>query len=621
MTQAPTDPPALIPARLNWQGDQPFSRQFGDIYHAPDGVAEVERVFVEPQRLTQRFAQPHRVFTIGELGFGTALNFAVVAQRYLACALSNARLHFISFEKHPIAPDAFVELARRRMPTLPIYAELSRGYPPLIAGWHRRQFANDRVMLSVFFGDGAAGLADIAGRQCIPIDAWLLDGFAPDRNTQMWNDVLWRAIAGLSGEGTTVATFSAVGAVRRALAEHGFSMRKVDQRPHKRHSLAGTFTPSQRAEYVIPRSVAVVGAGFAGAASARQLADRGIAVTLFDAAPVPANRMAATLFHPRLLPDGDLRSRLRCRGYLYSTHWYERTDGGRRPSGALQFPSPTMPQARLELAANAYAETGHWVLPVDAGTASSLAGLPVRQNALFFPHGRALDLGRLSGELIEHPLIDYRPGTIVHSVAADPTQTVLTTVAGASTYDHVVLCAGTGTNGFERTRYLELLPVWGQIDEVEIAQAPTMPIVGDGFMAPTHSHWGIGATYEHKPWSTDRASEFNLQRFDAWWRALTGMDAIRHEVGRLRGTRAVTSDRMPVIGGLFDTAGLREPRLWVNTGHGSQGTVSAPFAAEWIASELTGEFAPCTRAEAESLSSMRFRVRQTRRGPRHGARS
>ena len=49
-------------------------------------------------------------------------------------------------------------------------------------------------------------------------------------------------------------------------------------------------------------------------------------------------------------------------------------------------------------------------------------------------------------------------------------------------------------------------------------------------------------------------------------------------------------------------------------------SVSAPFAAEWIASELAGEFAPCTRAEAELLGSMRFRVRQARRGPRHGAR-
>jgi len=77
---------------------------------------------------------------------------------------------------------------------------------------------------------------------------------------------------------------------------------------------------------------------------------------------------------------------------------------------------------------------------------------------------------------------------------------------------------------------------------------------------------------------------------------------------------------MPVIGTLFDDAGEPIPRLLVNTGHGSQGTVSAPFAAEWIASELCGEFAPCTRAELDAFGTMRFRLRQARRGLRHGGR-
>ena len=251
----------MIPARLRWVGDQPFSQQFGDIYHAPDGVAEVQRVFVEPQHLIERLTACRGTFTVGELGFGTALNFAVIAQRHLECSTPDARLHFISVEKHPIHQRDFAELAVRRRRTLPIYDELSRVYPPALAGWHRRHLAGGRITLSVFFGDGAAGLADIVDRQRLPVDAWLLDGFAPDRNPDLWRDELWRTIATLSGEGTTVATFSAVGAVRRALAAAGFAMRKVDQRPHKRHSLAGTFTAAPRVAFAPPRSVAVVGAG------------------------------------------------------------------------------------------------------------------------------------------------------------------------------------------------------------------------------------------------------------------------------------------------------------------------------------------------------------------------
>ncbi len=148
-----------------------------------------------------------------------------------------------------------------------------------------------------------------------------------------------------------------------------------------------------------------------------------------------------------------------------------------------------------------------------------------------------------------------------------------------------------------------------------------MPLVGDGFMTSMGQHWGVGATYEQKPWEEARATEFNLARFHAWWRELTGADPLARHIARLRGSRAVASDRMPVIGRLFDADGAPLPRLLINTAHGSQGTVSAPFGAEWIASELSGEFAPCTRAELDAYGSMRFRLRQARRGPRHGGRA
>ena len=625
MTQQRGDPPPthqrLIPAHLHWHGDQPRSRQYGDIYHAPDGAAEVQRVFVEPQRLTERFARCQGVFSVGELGFGTGLNFAVIAQRHLDHANSDGRLHFLSVEKHPIAHSDFARLASRRSRALPIYAELMRLYPPALPGWHRRHFAGGRIMLSIYFGDGARGLEDIAERQVRPIDAWLLDGFAPDRNPELWSNELWRAIAGLSGPGSTIATFSAVGTVRRALTDVGFSMFKVDQRPHKRHSLAGTFETSRVAHQMSTRSVVIIGAGLAGVATARQLAERGIAVSLLDAAPAPPNRMAATLLHCRLLPDGGLPARQRSLSYLYSTHWYDHNPVVLPATGVLQFPGPTMSEQRLELAAAAYAHTGNWLIPVDAATASSLAGLPVRQSALFFPHGRTLDLQLLCQQLVRHPLIDYRAGVAARSVVTDPDRAIVNTSADTLSCDQIVLCTGVATNNFDQARYLELLPVWGQTDRVASEQSPLIPLVGEGFMIPFPPGCAIGATYEHKLWSNDVATEFNLRRFDHWWHSLTGRHAARRAVAPLRGTRAVTSDRLPIVGALFDTSGARVPRLLVNTGHGSQGTVSAPFAAECIASELAGEFGPCSRAEIETLSSLRFRNRQARRGPRHGGRT
>jgi glycine/D-amino acid oxidase-like deaminating enzyme len=244
----------------------------------------------------------------------------------------------------------------------------------------------------------------------------------------------------------------------------------------------------------------------------------------------------------------------------------------------------------------------------------------VRESGLFFPHGRALDLGRLCSELVRHESIDYRPGTRVQAISTDAAAAYVKTSAETLACDRAVLCTGSETNDFTQARYLELVPVWGQIDRIRPTRPPIVPMVGEGFMIPLGSDWGVGATYEHRTWERDRARAFNLQRFDDWWLALTGTHALREVTGNIRGTRAVASDRMPIVGSLFDLHGAPEPRLIVNTGHGSQGTVTAPFAAECVASELSGEFAPCTRAETDVLSSRRFRTRQARRGLRHGAR-
>ncbi len=337
--------------------------------------------------------------------------------------------------------------------------------------------------------------------------------------------------------------------------------------------------------------------------------------------------MAATLLHCRLLADGGLR-RL---GYLYAQHWYQQhADKVQRqvqrtrqpaPSGVLQFPSSSMNEQRLELAAATYAHTGGWVMPVDATTASALAGFPVRRSGLYFPHGRALDLQRWCDLLLRDPLIEYRAGVTASAVSTNSAHATVHTNTGALACDQIVLCAGTGTNNFDQARYLELVPVWGQTERIAPDTIPSLPLVGDGFMVPLASNWGIGATYEHKPWSGDTAADFNLRRFDQWWLGLAGAEPRRDHLGSVRGARAVTSDRIPIVGGLFDAQGERLARLFVNTGHGSQGTVSAPFAAECIAAEACGEFSPCNRDELALLSSLRFRHRQARRGPRHGARA
>jgi tRNA 5-methylaminomethyl-2-thiouridine biosynthesis bifunctional protein len=606
-------PTALEPAALEWRGDQPYSIRHRDIYHAADGVAEVQRVFIEPSRLLQRFAADDTPFTIGELGFGSGLNFAVAAERFLATAPASRRLHYLSIERHPFTADDFARCAAARAPELPLYQEMLRQYPPLLPGFHRRVFAGGRVMLTLYFGDVATAFQEMDGRQRNPVDAWFLDGFAPDRNPDMWQATVFANVAALARAGSTVATFTAAGVVRRGLEAAGFAVHRLDQRPHKRHTLAGTLRGAgtgaeRRGTWPKPGVVHVLGAGLAGCATARQLAERDICVVLHDAGAPGANRLPATL-HTRLSGAADdAGAHWRAVSYTFACAWHAAIAGDAAP-GLLQFPETeagSMPASRLSAIAARYAATGAWVQWLDAHAAAVRAGVSTRAPALYFPGGRHIDLAALCARLRDHPRIEHR-------------------VAGELPGGEMPLVLCTGHALPDQPSWLPLRPIWGQLDAVGFAPAPALPMVGAGVVNPcvgSDSASGvataaIGASYEYRPWSPARATAFNVEKLTRWWTQLTGARPQLQVVDRWRGVRGVTADRMPVVGPYRNGDGAVRSSVWVNAGHGSAGTSTIPLSAEIIASLIAGDVPPVCTAVAAALDPVRFHMRAQRRA--HGS--
>lgn len=590
------------PARIRYRDDQPFSLEFDDIYHAADGAAEVARVFVEPTGLPAlaaaraRRGGPDATVRIGELGFGSGLNFVVAAA---TCLKAGARLHFVSCEARPLGAGDFAAIAARRQAAHPLYQALAAVYPPAVAGWHQRVLAGGRLRLTVWFGDAADALADLTGRQRRGFDAWFLDGFAPDRNPELWEPALFQAIAALSAPEARVATFTSAGRVRRGLEAAGFAMRRVDQRPHKRESLAGTLSaPGRRAEPP-PSRIHVAGAGLAGASVARHLADAGCAVTVsdprFDPAgaadpALPASTMPATVLHARLLTDGTPTEALRCHAYLYAAA-RTREWAGVNGTGTLQAAADERDAGRLQRVAAAFGPSGGWLRWLPAAEASALAGWPLPWGALHFPGAARVSLPTLVRSLLDHPGIELTP---TPTPADRP----------------LVLACGAAVRAFEPAAYLEVVPVQGQIDLVTVAAMPRLPLVGARYLIPTDQGLAAGSTYEHRPWAPDRATAANLEQ-------LVGSGC--SPVARWRGTRSVSSDRTAIAGPLYRADGAVEAGLWVSTGHGSAGNVSTHLAAALITAELLGDAPPLARDAAAALSPWRFRERQARRGPRHGA--
>ena len=136
--------------------------------------------------------------------------------------------------------------------------------------------------------------------------------------------------------------------------------------------------------------------------------------------------------------------------------------------------------------------------------------------------------------------------------------------------------------------------VYGKFD-VAAFEETTMPTVNGGRILAS------GSTYEHGRWDPSSATHANRARL----RALFG-HALFRWIQRYRGTRCVTSDRVPIIGQATET-------LWLSLGYGSSGTTSALLAAETIASGIVGELPPIDTHALAVADPSRFVERQKRR--------
>lgn len=389
------------PAKLSWREDElgnlvPVSEVFGDVYYSlANGLAESRYVFLQqnnlPERFTALFEQylasfdtengdsgtvsvvssaSSNSFTIAELGFGTGLNILVTwqlwqqtkQQVYSASSIKHSdtengyqhpRLHLISTEKHPLTLEDLTRSLQSWQdndPSLiPFITRLLALYPTLVSGCHRLHLEDD-VTLDLWLGDATQSLQKLASSYSYlshqtQVDAWYLDGFAPSCNESLWAEQIFEQVQRLSKPGSTAATFSCAGVVKRGLEGAGFDIKKVKGFGRKREMLTASKRPNifnpinPNNEQPITGSdvafnpkpykqVAVIGAGISGLMSAWSLAQRGLTVTLIDkTAPLAgASGNPRALLAPKMTPIAHVAEHLHSIGYLYSQRLYRQLD-------------------------------------------------------------------------------------------------------------------------------------------------------------------------------------------------------------------------------------------------------------------------------------------------------
>ena len=648
-------------AQLDWLDGQPVSVAFGDVYFSrSSGLDETRHVFIRHNQLEERFgAMPAQgQFCIGETGFGTGLNFLCAWQHFLQHAPDTARLHFISTERYPLSR-ADLQQALALWPELAAQAEqLLQQYDVLTGGWHRFVLEQGRIMLTLLIGDVLETLPQLDAR----IDAWFLDGFAPSKNPDMWQPALFAQMARLSAPGTSFATFTSAGFVRRGLKEAGFAVRKVAGHGQKREMSCGELlTPPARAWsapwYARPATVAqqersaiVVGGGIAGAATAHSLAIRGWQVTLIERLPALAQAASGNpqgVLYTKLSPHFTPLTRLVLAGYAYSLrclhqHLPQGEDSW-QACGVLQLAHDSKEAERQSRLAQAGLPSSLLHL-VDSEEASRIAGIALPSGGLFFPQGGWLNPPSLVQALCAHPNIQLRTSHTVIELDYNPVEQswLASSEQGPLAMGSaVVLCTAADTAAFDSTSHLPLKAIRGQVSTLPVtAESAALQTVlcGEGYVSPArHQQHCVGASFkfdaDHLDVTTDEHEE-NLDMLaglaPALHQALQADTLSTEQLGGRAAYRCTSPDYLPIIGPVVNrqdfancysalandaTLPLTQaapyiPGLYVNAAHGSRGMITAPLSGEIIAAYLEGEAAPLPVDLMQAVHPSRFLLRR-----------
>jgi tRNA 5-methylaminomethyl-2-thiouridine biosynthesis bifunctional protein len=632
-------PGPLVPARLAFAANgTPYSAEYRDVYHSAEGgPAQARHVFLAGNGLPLRW-QGRRSFTILETGFGFGLNFLATWEAWRSDAQRCERLHFVSIEKHPFTRHDLGLLHARYPEFAAQAAELHAAWPMLVPAVHRLEFESGRVVLTLVLGEAQKALRDLR----LTANAIYLDGFAPTKNAEMWTPAVMKSIARLCAGDATAATWSTATGVREALQQAGFEVEKRPGFARKREMLRARIDARRvrtRTESPSGRSAIVIGAGIAGAAVCERLCARGWAVTLLERQPERAKDDAqAGVFHPIVTPDDSLFARMTRAGFLHAILRWRALEALRHEPvwdecGVLQLARHAGEADAQQAALAAMAPPPEYAQYVTREEASAHAGLPVAAEGLWFPTSGWMKPASLinaqlaaAGSRLETRFgcevarIGFESGAWSAFDSADRQLAQAQVVVLANAADAVRLAPSSAIRIRRVRGQLTFLP------EDKIV-APKVAVLRGGFVLPAiHGASSAGATYDFDdddPVPRASSHEGNLERLG---RILPG-SASEIDPAALEGFvgfRAVSPDRLPLIGALADEDAetpknpqlstlSRQPGLYGAFAYGSRGLLWAGLGGELLASLIEGEPLPLEARLADAVDPARFVLRAMRR--------
>lgn len=653
------------------QENTPVSDKFDDVYFSnQDGLAETHYVFLKGNQLWERWVNYQEAhFVIAETGFGTGLNFFAVTTLFREFRQKHPdsplkRLYFTSFEKYPLPRDA-LQQAHLAYPQFSHLAQhLQQHWLNPIQGCYRFHF--DETTLDLWFGDVAENLPQLGDYMNGKIDAWFLDGFAPSKNPDMWNEQLYQKMFRFTKPQGTFATFTAASAVRKGLENAGFNIKKRKGFGKKRECLSGQKTHEKLTALSTPwfhsqaanlnkQDIAIIGGGIASLCTAISLVKRGAKITIYCEAEQTAlnasgNKQGA--FYPQLSDDNERNIRFYIHAFAYG-HQFLQWAIQQQIEFEHEFCGVAL-CAYNEKAESKLNKIVELNLPSDLyqslnqSKLSEKVGLPLPFGGAFIPQGAWLaprQLVQHAFAFLEKQGVQIKTSQKVTTLSQTENGWQITT-AENKTFCHevVVLANGHKLTEFEQTQKLPLYPVRGQVSQIptsaNLLKLKTV-LCYDGYLTPVDqaktshcigaSHVRDNATREFSLTEQQENQQKIQQNIPEEWTKEVDTSGNLARIG----VRCSVRDLTPMMGAvphfsaqqaqyqnLFNLRRRKQPieqaenypNLYLIGALGSRGLTSAPFLGETLASLIYGEPLPMSEDLIHNLMPNRSWVRRWLKG-------
>ncbi|NAR98559.1 FAD-dependent 5-carboxymethylaminomethyl-2-thiouridine(34) oxidoreductase MnmC [Acinetobacter haemolyticus] len=613
-------------AELDWEMvdgiDLPISKQFGDVYFSKDnGLLETRHVFLNGNDLSERLSQlnDYQYFCVGETGFGTGLNILTLWQLWQQIRPNNhSHLHVISVEKFPLRRTDLIRALNAWPELAPLAQKLIAQYPLPIAGCHRLSFPEERFSIDLWLGDAQDIFPNIPKTQAV--NAWFLDGFAPSCNPDMWQENVLNNIVRLSDFGTTFASFSVAGVLKRGLKQHGIQISRprgfghkremlkaiwLDQTSSETHSINSIKTVIRAQNDQIPQftkqqKIAIIGAGIAGLSTAWAFAQRGHQITIYEQnEPLSgASGNPLALLNPKLCPIEQAHEHLMTLSWQHALNFYARFKAFR----AIQVEQMALknPDELLQLAEQYPDQILTTHASDEIRPQTEFPCLTLQQAGAVAPH-------QLRDEILQHPNIAVKKAKVsrLNSIG---TQTELwQDQHHLATADQVIVCCAKQSAALF-DHYPVLKPIRGQVSWVKNTnQALSLEQAysyGGYCMQLDSSQLILGASFYPNRDDTEVLLEDHVHNyqlihsiFPTYAEQLSATDTWQ---GRAS-VRAQTLDYFPLVGKIQN-----DPSIYTFAGLGSKGFLFAPLCSEILVALVLGELCPVPQSLLSKLDPQRF---------------